>query len=121
MKISDIPQDVNLYDIYKESAKENRENGDSRLCLQAVHEAFKRFKVNKKDRRKIGNILLRFSHFMGEQDEVVQMDENDPTMRFIADLYEFYKKRVTQLLKASDEKRARKDRGGTGPRLRIHR
>tara|TARA_Y100000034_G_scaffold136085_2_gene210727 strand:+ start:3328 stop:3645 length:318 start_codon:yes stop_codon:yes gene_type:complete len=98
----DIPQDVNLYERYTELAKEDEE---AAACLQAVHETFEHFEIRPESYKEVGNILLRFSHFMGEQDEGLQIGEDD-TMNFVADLYEYYEQRATAILEA--------------PQLKVH-
>jgi len=93
----DISPDINLYDIYLAESIDNRE---IEMCIRCLKETFRHFHIHKRNYRNTGNIVLRFSHWIGEQNEVVQIEPDaDTEVKIIAKMYECYADLVQQRLK----------------------
>lgn len=103
----DIPEGVNLYEEYKRVKQ-------CAVMIETLNEVFKERDIDESEWPELGNVVLRFSHMMGEQDEPVQLpplpDRDDPSdeadhlrlIHFVADLYEDYYAKVEPKLEGVD-------------------
>ncbi len=92
----DLPgPEHNLYEIYKNAG--NVEGAD--VCIRAIEATLKHFRIPKKSWAEIGNIVLRLSHVMGEQDGPIQIPADaDDGVHFAFDLYEHYNRVCSRML-----------------------
>jgi hypothetical protein len=87
----------NLYEIYKTQAVDQVEGAD--ICIRAIEATLKHFKIPKKSWPVVGNVVLRLSHVMGEQDQPVQIPADaEAGVHFAFDLYEHYNRVCSRML-----------------------
>lgn len=97
-----IDPELNVYDAYHELRDTPAGAGMAvGPMLEALHETFQHFKIKPEKYRDVGNLVLRFSIMMGEQDEQVILDPEDDSeesrkMHYLADIYEEYNRRVSK-------------------------
>ena len=104
LKSIDIPENVNVYDEYCRIK-------DCDQLVAAINSSMKKHGVKPSGYSSIGNVVLRFSHMMGIQDEGEGLtlppypedgDESDEAkewrfIHYIADIYEDYLKQTDAL------------------------
>lgn len=86
---------VNLYETYKAAGKV--EGAD--VCIKAIEETLRHFKIPRKSWSEIGDKVLRLSHVMGEQDGPLSIPANaEDNVHFVFDLYEHYNRVCEKML-----------------------
>lgn len=108
IRIADVLAGIEAYpfDIYLQyqralAAPEAKELGVD-VLLEALHNTFRKFKIQEKNWEAIGNVVLRISHWLGDADDIFPLSldtegEDEQVERFIHlafDLYEDYNRRV---------------------------
>jgi hypothetical protein len=88
-----IPSSVNTYDELIHAANQGME--EARVVVKALDETMVHFNIPLEQRRKIGDVLQRFSMMLALQDERVQVTlKDDDPMHHLIDMVEYLQRRV---------------------------
>jgi len=95
----DISKNSNMYQEYLQMA-DTPEGHDIKvpLLIKALHMTFKRFRIEDEEEQQVfGNFILRFSHWVVEQDEPIRLDPEDKKLNAIMEMYEYYQTAAAKL------------------------